>query len=106
MSDTLDDLLNALDAEPKDNIKMLFRSEVSNKTLVDAMGVEIKIGDKLTWGFHDEFYEKEGVEDWMKEPIFIVEHISESRKGLCGRGISKPLFLNAAKFQYCEIIKN
>ena len=32
----------------------------------DANGVEIKVGDKLTWDFHDDYYKECEVEDWMR----------------------------------------
>lgn len=69
----------------------------------DANGVEIKVGDKLTCDFHDDYYKECEVEDWMREAVFIVED-HPSGKCLCGRGIHKELYLHDFRFKYCEIV--
>ena len=73
------------------------------KDPIDANGKKIKEGDQLTWDFHDNFYQKKGVEDWMKRPVFIVEK-HESGKGLCAFGITnRNLYLHDFRFEFCEL---
>lgn len=72
---------------------------------LDANGNEIKVGDKLTWDFHDECHEENHIKDWMRKPIFVVEE-HPSGKCLCGRGIEKKLYLHDFRFRYCEIIQS
>lgn len=72
---------------------------------LDANGNEIKVGDKLTWDFHDDYYKEAGVKDWMKKPIFVVEE-HPTGTCLCGRGIEKELYLHDYRFKYCEIIQS
>ncbi|MGF1905303.1 hypothetical protein [Aliivibrio salmonicida] len=71
---------------------------------VDALGNEISIGDKLSWDFHDDFYQKKGVDDWMRKAIYIVE-AHPNGKCLCGRGIAQELYLHDFRFKCCEIVK-
>lgn len=71
---------------------------------VDANGEYIKEGDLLTWDFHDEYYKKSGIEDWMRKPIFKVEK-HKSGKGLCAKGINKDLYLHDFRFVFCEIVR-
>jgi len=72
---------------------------------VDFHGKEIKVGDKLTWDFHCQHYEKEGgfyFKEWMKTPIFLVkEHTSG---GFFGEGMFNELYLHDFRFALCEII--
>jgi hypothetical protein len=69
------------------------------KKPVDLNGVEVNIGDRLSYDYGD----SQEIKDWMKEPIFIVEE-HKSGKGLCARGINQKLFLHDFRFKYCEIL--
>ena len=84
-------------------IGVYFRSGKGIEDPVDATGRVIKVGDKLTWDFHDPYYQETGVDDWMKEPIYVVkEH--ENGYCLCGIGIEKELYLHDFRFKYCEVV--
>ena len=65
---------------------------------IDINGTPIKKGDQLTWDYGD----SEEINDWMLEPIFIVE--SHESGGLCAKGIHKDLYLHDFRFEYCKII--
>lgn len=70
---------------------------------VDMHGNQIKAGDKLSWDFGDPYYQKNGVEEWMKKAIFVVVP-HESGSGLCAVGIEKKLYLHDFRFKYCELV--
>lgn len=70
---------------------------------VDMHGNLIKAGDKLSWDFGDPYYQRTGVEPWMREPVFVVKQ-HESGTGFFAVGISKDLFLHDFRFKYCERI--
>ena len=73
------------------------------KNPVDAKGKQITEGCKLTWDFHDSHYQKGGVKDWMREPVFEVKR-HKSGEGLCAVGINKDFYLHDFRFKYCEVI--
>jgi hypothetical protein len=79
---------------------MYFKGCSEIKKPADANGKEIKVGDELTWDFHDDLDE---IKDWMRKPIFKVE-LHPSGKGLCAKGIHKDLYLHDFRFKYCEIV--
>lgn len=74
-----------------------------SQALVDMHGSPIRIGDKLSWDFGDPYYQQKGVEDWMKEPVFVVEKHASGR-GLCAVGIHERLYLHDFRFKFCERI--
>lgn len=85
-------------------VKAYFRGGKGIENPVDFHGTEIQVGDKLSWDFHDDYYEKNGVEDWMKKDIFIVQK-NEEKGFFFATGIYKELYLHDFRFKHCEIIK-
>ena len=65
---------------------------------LDINGLEIKVGDKLTWDYGD----CNDVKLWMLEPVFIVE--PHKSGGLCAKGINKPLYLHDFRFKHTRKI--
>jgi hypothetical protein len=87
-------------------MKAFFLGCLGIKRPVDANGKRIKEGDKLTWDFHDDYYQKrDAVEPWMKEAFYIVRK-HESGCGLCAVGIyNSRFYLHDFRFELCEIVK-
>lgn len=69
----------------------------------DANGRLIKVGDKLSWDFHERLANGDSVEEWMRDAIFVVEE-HRSGNGLCARGIHKGLYLHDFRFRHCEVV--
>lgn len=90
--------------EQTNSPKMYFAGCSGIAAPVDAHNNLIKVGDKLSWNFHEDYYKPEDVDDWMRKAIFIVEE-HPSGDGLCAKGIHKELYLHDFKFKYCEIVK-
>ena len=71
---------------------------------VDMNGIEIKVGDKLSWDYGDDDTNGNKPDEWMVRPIFIVKNHT-SGKGLFAQGIHKELYLHDFRFKYCQIKK-
>lgn len=89
--------------QEKTGVKVYFRGGEGLKNPIDANGNVIKVGDKLSWDFHDDFYQKSGVKDWMRTTRYVVE--LKSNGTLFGRGIDADTYLHDFQFKYCEIVE-
>jgi hypothetical protein len=88
---------------PEKKVTCYFKGGRGLEHPVDFNGREIKVGDMLSYDFHEQREIERPVLDWMRKPIFVVAY-NVDKQLFFAQGINEKLYLHDFRFQYCEIV--